>query len=396
MPLPSINVTVGQNSFVTSSSETSGNYIAGAVLRGLTLINAVGTTSEISDGFMVVPDLENWNSRLNSKEGNGAGFSFDGFGGGVLGESLFYTGLVNGGTGATGTQVRWPQGPSGGWTGAWWTIHNYLEYGGKAIVGVSTSDPFTSGGTAMNCIFDADGLTDSELSGIQTKRDNDVLVLRKITSKSGTTDGTNKYHIFIYGTKQRLNPATNYVEDTKFITTPLTADLAGCLARTNRVANDFNSPAGFKRGRILSNVRLPNSLNATEANTLNDNNVNVVLSFPDQGVVLFSDKTASGEKIGSVNLLLLITDEIGKISRNSLFEINNETTRESFSIQSQAFLQSLVIRGGISNFKIICDKTNNTDADIQAGKFNAQINYTPINSIGEVTLIFTDTLGQGG
>ena len=395
MPLPSVTVKVGENSFVTSTSEPVGDYIAGAVLRGLTLINAVGTTAEVSDGFMVVSDLSDWNRRLNSREGNGAGFSFDGFGGGKLGSSLPYPGIVNGGTGTTGSQVRWPQGPSGGWTGAWWTVHNYLEYGGKAIVGVTTSDPFTNGATAMDCLFDADGLNDAQLAGIQTKRDNDILVIRKITSKGGSQSGGNKYHAFIYGTKQRLNPSTNFTDDTKYITTPLTADLAGCLARTNRVGNEFNSPAGFKRGRILSSVRLPNPLSATEASTLNDNNVNVVLSFPDQGIVLFSDKTASGEKIGSINLLLLITDKVGKISRNSLFEINNETTRESFKIQTEAFLQSLVARNGITSFKVTCDSTNNTNEDIQQGKFSAQVNYTPINSIGEVTLVFTDSLGQG-
>ena len=34
MPLPSVTVKVGENSFVTSTSEPVGDYIAGAVLRG--------------------------------------------------------------------------------------------------------------------------------------------------------------------------------------------------------------------------------------------------------------------------------------------------------------------------------------------------------------------------
>jgi phage tail sheath protein FI len=232
------------------------------------------------------------------------------------------------------------------------------------------------------------------LDNIQANRDNDLILIRRTLNKTDTTSNNNKYNVFVYGTKERLNPSTQYTEETKYIKTPLTYDVAGCMARTNRIAESFNSPAGFKRGTIKSAVRMPDAITTSEASVLSDNNINFVLSFPNQGIVLFSDKTASGEKIGSINLLLMLTQEIGKISRNSLFEVNTSSTRENFTVQAEAFMQSLLVKQAISNYSVICDESNNTQSDIELGKFNAQVNYTAINSVEEITLIFTDTLGQ--
>jgi len=46
--------------------------------------------------------------------------------------------------GITATQVRWPNGPTGTWESEFYTIESYCQYGGKAVVGKKTADPFTS------------------------------------------------------------------------------------------------------------------------------------------------------------------------------------------------------------------------------------------------------------
>ena len=381
MALPSVTVQISEDSFQTSSGEAVSTFYAGGVLSSMSLINALGSSAEVEQGYMMIPSLDNLWSRLNFNSGNGSGTIFDGFSGGQGAEYPITT-----------RETRWPNGPTGDWKTTFYTLETVASYGAQIYTGTAGSAPFVTSDITLNCVFDADGSSDSNLATIVTNRSNDLLAVHSTTDKGSSADIQTRYHVYVYGNKEiipRGSSIEKEIETGGPMQIPLSADLVGCLARTFRVADPWYSPAGFTRGTINNVYRLVAPLTASEANTLYDNNVNPVLSFPNEGILLFGDKTGSTERIGEANLILYLQEQIGSIARQSLFEINDTETRLGFVNRATSILQSVQNRFGITEYNIICDETNNTPQVIANGDFIANITYKPLHSIKTVSITFT-------
>ena len=70
------------------------------------------------------------------------------------------------------------------------------------------------------------------------------------------------------------------------------------------------------------------------------------------------------------------------------FEFNDEFTRAEFTGIVEPFLREVKGRRGISDFRVICDETNNTSSVIDRNEFVATILVKPARSINFVTLNF--------
>ncbi len=202
---------------------------------------------------------------------------------------------------------------------------------------------------------------------------------------------TNNYnYIRVYGEKQHLDTTGLYT-----VTTPLTADVAGCLVRTDRDAYPWFSPAGDKRGRILNVLRLNRSLTTTEQDNLYANQVNPVVTFPGSGTVLFGDKTGetSTSTLSRINvsrLFMYVKKSLAPVARSILFEQNDSITRSRFKLAAEGFLDRVVGQRGIQSYRVICDESNNTPEIIEANYFVADILIKPITSINYVTITLTN------
>ena len=411
---PSVIVQVTKDAFLpdlpTAETRFRGNYgfSAGILLKGLTLIHACGTTSEVGNTYMSVPSLSNWWSRLSSNQGNGAGYTFAGFGASAGQGGALYPEVSPGGTGNTFNQVRWPQGATGEWKTPWWTVHNYLKYGGGAVVGAQNSSPFITDIVPMQVAFagDADGLDQALYTFLNndllTNRGSDLQVILGATAKDavpwdGSAGGGQPAdrRVYTYGDKQIIPLGSNEDAESEsgYITTPLTADLAGCMARTFRVAAPWASPAGFARGRILDVFRIPDPLTAREQDELLSNNINPIIYFENQGHVLFGDLTSDrdGNNIPRTQLFIYLESQIGNIARSSLFEKNDTQTRQSFINRSTSILNTMKNRGAISTYTVACNGTNNTEAVVNAGEFVADVYIKPITGVEEIQLTFTNS-----
>ena len=71
-----------------------------------------------------------------------------------------------------------------------------------------------------------------------------------------------------------------------------------------------------------------------------------------------------------------------------MFEFNDEFTRAEFVNIVEPFLREVQGRRGITDFKVICDETNNTGQIIDTNSFVASIFIKPARSINYVTLNF--------
>lgn len=174
---------------------------------------------------------------------------------------------------------------------------------------------------------------------------------------------------------------------------PLNGDTAGTMARTDEVRDPWYSPAGLSRGRIKNTVSLAFNPNKSERDQLYKNGVNPVTTFPGEGTILFGDKTLLGypsafDRINVRRLFIVLEKAISIAARQSLFEFNDEFTRAQFVNLVEPFLRDVQGRRGITDFRVVCDETNNTPEIVDRNEFVGDIYVKPARSINFIQLNF--------
>ena len=174
---------------------------------------------------------------------------------------------------------------------------------------------------------------------------------------------------------------------------PLNGDTAGVSAATEANRDAWYSPAGFTRGNIRNVVKLPFSPRQSERDQLYKNNINPVVTFMGSGSVLFGDKTllakpSAFDRINVRRLFIIIEKAISRFSRAQLFEFNDAFTRAQFVGSVEPFLRTVQGRDGITDFRIVCDSTNNSSDVIDRNEFVGDIYVKPNRAINFIQLNF--------
>ena len=174
---------------------------------------------------------------------------------------------------------------------------------------------------------------------------------------------------------------------------PAASSTAGIMAATDLNAAPWFSPGGPRRGQYLGITALSYTPTKAERDTLYKAGINPVANIPGQGVLLFGDKTklnrpSAFDRINVRRLFLVIERAIALAARNTLFEFNDEFTRAEFVGIVEPFLREIKGRRGITDFRVVCDETNNTAAVVDRNEFVANIFIKPARSINYITLNF--------
>ena len=172
--------------------------------------------------------------------------------------------------------------------------------------------------------------------------------------------------------------------------------IAGLCAATDDLADPWFSPAGLNRGQLRGITRLAYNPKQADRDDLYQNRINPVLTLPGQGTVLFGDKTALSkpsafDRINVRRLFITIEKAIATASKFQLFELNDTFTRSTFRNAVEPFLRDVQGRRGITDFRVVCDESNNTGEVIDGNRFVADIYIKPARSINFVTLNFIAT-----
>jgi phage tail sheath protein FI len=180
---------------------------------------------------------------------------------------------------------------------------------------------------------------------------------------------------------------------------PLNGDVAGLCVYTDTIRDPWFSPAGMNRGSVKNAIKLAWNPNKTQRDTIYAAGVNPVVSFPGQGVVLFGDKTLQNkpsvfDRINVRRLFITLEKAIGNAAQFSLFELNDEFTRAQFVSLITPFLRDVQGRRGITDFKVVCDATNNTAQVIDSNQFVGDIYIKPARSTNYIQLNFV-AVGSG-
>ena len=174
---------------------------------------------------------------------------------------------------------------------------------------------------------------------------------------------------------------------------PLNADIAGVCARTDLETDPWFSPAGTSRGAIRNVIKLAWNPTKADRDDLYTKGVNPVVTFQGEGTILFGDKTMQSrpsafDRINVRRLFIVLEKAIARAARTSLFEFNDQFTRAQFVALVEPFLRDVQGRRGITDFRVVCDTTNNTPEIVDRNEFVGDIYIKPARSINFIQLNF--------
>lgn len=179
----------------------------------------------------------------------------------------------------------------------------------------------------------------------------------------------------------------------QYIFIPAASSTAGIMAATDNNFAPWFSPAGTRRGQYFGVTSLAYSPNKSERDTLYKAGINPIANIPGQGILLYGDKThlarpSAFDRINVRRLFLVLERAIAAAAQNILFEFNDEFTRAEFVNIVEPLLRDVKGRRGITDFKLVCDETNNTPLIIDSNQFIASLFIKPARSINFITLNF--------
>lgn len=174
---------------------------------------------------------------------------------------------------------------------------------------------------------------------------------------------------------------------------PLNGDIAGLCVVTDNSRDPWFSPAGTNRGQIRNSIKLAFNPAKAERDLLYKNGINPVISSPGEGTILFGDKTllakpSAFDRINVRRLFIVLEKSIARAAKSLMFEFNDEFTRTQFRNLVEPFLRDVQGRRGITDFKVVCDATNNTAEVIDSNRFVGDIYVKPARSINFIQLNF--------
>jgi len=174
---------------------------------------------------------------------------------------------------------------------------------------------------------------------------------------------------------------------------PMNGDIAGLCARTDFTNDAWWSPAGLNRGTVKNIVKLSWEATKADRDTLYQLGVNPLITQRGAGVVLWGDKTmqvvpSAFDRINVRRLFIVLEKAISIAAKAMLFEFNDEFTRSQFVNLVEPFLREVQGRRGITDFKVVCDSSNNTGQIIDTNSFVGDIYIKPARSINYIQLNF--------
>jgi hypothetical protein len=174
---------------------------------------------------------------------------------------------------------------------------------------------------------------------------------------------------------------------------PLNGDIAGCCAFTDQSRDPFWSPAGLDRGNIRNAIKLPFNPNKTDRDNLYKNGINPVTAMPGSGILLFGDKTllakpSAFDRINVRRLFILLEKSIARMANSFLFEFNDAFSQSRFTSTVEPFLRDIQGRGGVQDFSVVCNESNNTPEVVDRNEFRGDIYIKPSRSINFIQLQF--------
>ena len=175
---------------------------------------------------------------------------------------------------------------------------------------------------------------------------------------------------------------------------PPSVAMAGVYAFNDKVSHPWFAPAGLNRGGIDSAIQAYRKLNHSNRDTLYENKVNPIATFPGQGVCAWGQKTLQSkssalDRINVRRLLIKVKKFIASSSKFLVFENNTTALRKRFLNMVTPYLEQVQSQSGLTAFKVVMDESNNTPDTIDRNILYGQLFLQPTRTAEFIILDFT-------
>lgn len=162
---------------------------------------------------------------------------------------------------------------------------------------------------------------------------------------------------------------------------PAATFIPAVIAYTENVSQPHYAPAGINRG-VLDVLQPLIKLNKNDRDNLYKNRINPIVSFVNDGTVVWGQKTLQQAEsaLDRVNVRVLvngIVKWINDFGKRVLFENNTTSLRTVFSTGVEQQMNSLVAANGLYGYKFVMDESNNTADVIDRNQLVGQLYIKP-------------------
>lgn len=176
---------------------------------------------------------------------------------------------------------------------------------------------------------------------------------------------------------------SDYTGDTLWV--PPSIKAMGTYILTDKQYNWWDAPAGMRRG-VINMVETSFNPNRVQAGEIYDVNWNYAIHYLNDGIIQEGQKTfqtrqSALDRVNVRRLIGRIKRYVYFASRQFLYEPHTQAIREKYVKYITPFFQDLMNRGGLYDFKIICDSSNNTAEVIDRNELRVKIGIKPCKTI---------------
>ena len=174
---------------------------------------------------------------------------------------------------------------------------------------------------------------------------------------------------------------------------PASAMIPGVYAFNDNASEPWFAPAGINRGGLTTVIRPERKLSQANRDSLYQNKVNPIASFPGVGTVVYGQKTlqrqaSALDRVNVRRLLIQLKSYIGQVAQTLVFEQNTASTRNNFLSIVNPYLETVVQRQGLYAFKVVMDDSNNTPDVIDRNQMVGAIYLQPTKTAEFIILDF--------
>lgn len=178
--------------------------------------------------------------------------------------------------------------------------------------------------------------------------------------------------------------------DSRNFAIPPSGFVAQVFSRRAKNTEAWYPPAGFNDGIIDSGslpfTQLTERYTEGQQDVIYSNGVNYILTEPGTGTAVFGDKTqqtkaSALDRINVRRLIIVLKRAMNSFLKFKLFELNTEFLRSEITQVLTDFLNGIVARQGLTDFRVVCNETNNTSTVIDNNQLSVDIYIQPTRSI---------------
>lgn len=188
-------------------------------------------------------------------------------------------------------------------------------------------------------------------------------------------------YVATYGNWFKVNDSAS----DNFCWVPPSGFIASVFASSAQVAYPWSAPAGFSRGTISGVIDIAITPTQKQRDLLYKINVNPIAFFPNDGIVVFGQKTlyrkpSAFDRLNVRRLFLTLEKTTEQVLKLFIFEPNTFTTRSRLVGSLTPIFDEARLHDGLYDYTIVCDERNNTPMSIDNNEIRVSLYVQPVRT----------------